>query len=70
VNLAEYPDVGRVEHVAAALDCSKWSVYQLIESGELKAVRVGRAIRVTRGALEAFLGLTSRGVAAAPGRAS
>jgi excisionase family DNA binding protein len=55
VTLAEYPDVGRVGDVARVLDCSTWSVYQLIESRRLKAVRIGRAIRVTRVALEKFL---------------
>ncbi len=55
MTLAEYPDVGRVEEVAAVLRCSKWSVYIMIEAGELKAVRLGRAIRVTRHALEEFL---------------
>jgi hypothetical protein len=29
ITLAEYPDVGRVEQVAAVLDCSKWTVYHL-----------------------------------------
>lgn len=55
MTLAEFPDVGRVEHVAAVLDCSKWCVYDLIASGDLKAIRLGRALRVTRRALEAFL---------------
>ena len=53
--LTEFPDVGRVEHVAAVLDCSKWCVYDLIATGELKAIRLGRALRVTKRALEEFL---------------
>jgi excisionase family DNA binding protein len=55
MTLTEFPDVGRVEHVAAVLDCSKWCVYDLIGSGELKAIRLGRALRVTKRALEEFL---------------
>ena len=55
MTLAEFPDVGRVEHVAGVLDCSKWCVYDLITNGDLKAIRLGRALRVTRRALEAFL---------------
>lgn len=55
MTLAEYPDVGRVEEVAAVLRCSKWCVYDMIGAGDLRAVRVGRAIRVTRRALEEFL---------------
>lgn len=55
MTLTEYPDVGRVEHVAAVLDCSKWCVYDLIADGELKAIRLGRALRVTKRALEESL---------------
>jgi excisionase family DNA binding protein len=55
MTLADFPDVGRVEHVAAVLDCSKWCVYDLIGNGDLKAIRLGRALRVTRRALEEFL---------------
>ncbi len=40
---------------AAALRCSKWCVYDLINTGALKSIRLGRAIRVTRRALEEFL---------------
>jgi excisionase family DNA binding protein len=53
--LADYPDVGRVEEVAAVLRCSKWCVYDMINTGALKSIRLGRAIRVTRRALEEFL---------------
>jgi len=45
MTLADFPDVGRVEHVAAVLDCSKWCVYDLIGNGDLKAIRLGRALR-------------------------
>ncbi len=34
---------------------SKWCVYDLINTGALKSIRLGRAIRVTRRALEEFL---------------
>ena len=57
MTLAEYPDVGRVEEVAAVLRCSRWCVYDMIEAGDLKAVRLGRAIPVTRRALEEFSSL-------------
>jgi excisionase family DNA binding protein len=57
LGLAEFPDVGRVEEVAAVLRCSKWCVYDLINTGALKSIRLGRAIRVTRRALEEFLSL-------------
>ena len=53
--LTDYPDVGRVSEVAAVLRCSKWCVYDLINTGALRSIRLGRAIRVTRRALEEFL---------------
>ncbi len=53
--LAEFPDVGRVEEVAAVLRCSKWCVYDLVNTGTLKAIRLGRSIRITRRSLEEFL---------------
>ena len=55
LTLVEFPDVGRVEEVAEVLRCSKWCVYDLINTGALKSIRLGRAIRVTRRALEEFL---------------
>jgi excisionase family DNA binding protein len=55
MTLSEFPDVGRVEEVAAVLRCSKWCVYDMIDVSQLKSIRLGRAIRVTRRALEEFL---------------
>ena len=55
MTLAEFSDVGRVEEVATILHCSKWCMYDMIEVGDLKSIRLGRAIRVTRRALEEFL---------------
>jgi excisionase family DNA binding protein len=55
MTLATFPDVGRVDEVAAVLRCSKWCDYDLIDTGDLKAIRLGRAIRVTRRAFEEFL---------------
>lgn len=57
MTLSDYPEVGRVEEVAEVLRCSKWCVYDLINTGVLKSIRLGRAIRVTRRALEDFLAL-------------
>ncbi|HEX6391962.1 MAG TPA: helix-turn-helix domain-containing protein [Acidimicrobiales bacterium] len=43
--------------VAVVLRCSKWCVYELINTGALKSIRLGRAIRVTRRALEELLAI-------------
>ena len=55
MGLMDFPEVGRVEEVAAVLRCSKWCVYDLIHRGSLKAIRLGRSIRITRRSLEEFL---------------
>lgn len=59
MNLADYPDVGKVVDVASAMDCNVKTVYLEIQAGRLEAVHLGRAIRVTRAALLRFLGLAS-----------
>lgn len=52
-----FPEVGTVRDVAAASTFSPDSIYRAINDGDLKAVRVGSAIRVTRFALLDWLGL-------------
>jgi excisionase family DNA binding protein len=44
----------KVREVAAILRCGRNQAYELIQRGEIRAVRIGRAIRVTREALEEF----------------
>jgi excisionase family DNA binding protein len=44
-----------VAEVATLLRVSKMSVYRLIHSGELEAVRFGRSFRVPNSAVDAFL---------------
>ncbi|HEU5483715.1 MAG TPA: helix-turn-helix domain-containing protein [Microlunatus sp.] len=44
-----------VAEVAAVMRVSKMSVYRLIHSGELEAVRFGRSFRVPESAVKAFL---------------
>ncbi len=59
MNLADYPDVGRVKQVAAVLDCDQRTVYSLIKNGRLDAVSLGRNLRVTRYALLRYLRVTT-----------
>jgi len=49
--LAAYTD----GQVAAALHVSKRTVYRLRKSGALRAVRIGRAVRIPADALSEFL---------------
>lgn len=44
-----------VAEVAAIMRVSKMTVYRLVHSGELPAVRVGRSFRVPEQAVQAYL---------------
>lgn len=58
---AQRPDLGEFydpDEVAALAKVGRATVYRLIHSGELKAVRVGGQWRVHETVLRAFLGLT------------
>jgi excisionase family DNA binding protein len=44
-----------VAEVAAVMRVSKMTVYRLVHSGELPAVRVGRSFRVPEKAVDAYL---------------
>lgn len=44
-----------VAEVAAAMRVSKMTVYRLVHSGELPAVRVGRSFRVPEGDVQTYL---------------
>ncbi|MGD9528863.1 helix-turn-helix domain-containing protein [Pseudonocardia sp.] len=44
-----------VAEVAARMQVSKMTVYRLVHSGELPAVRDGRSFRVSRSAVEEYL---------------
>ena len=44
----------KVREVAAILRCGRNQAYELIQRGEIRSVRIGRAIRVTREALDEF----------------
>lgn len=51
-------DVGAfltVAEVAARMRVSRMTVYRLVHSGELPAVRFGRSFRVQRGAVEELI---------------
>ena len=44
----------KVREVAAILRCGKNQAYELVRSGAIRSVRIGRAIRVPVEALEEF----------------
>lgn len=49
----------KVSDVAAHLDMHHSGVYELVKSGELRSVRVGRLIRIPASALDDFLSGTT-----------
>ena len=54
--MAPGPTFLTVAEVASQMRVSKMTVYRLVHSGELEAVRVGRSFRVPEPAVQAFLG--------------
>jgi excisionase family DNA binding protein len=61
------PILLRAQEVARLLSISKSSAYDLLASGQIPAVRIGRAVRARRDDVEAF---TRRGRDAEPSRAA
>lgn len=59
-NDKDVPDLGQVQfltvaEVAALMRVSKMTVYRLVHSGELPAVRVGKSFRVPEKAVHDYL---------------
>ena len=50
-----YPKLLKAEQVAEILNISKAFVYQLIETGELPSIRLGRSVRVHPNVLEEMI---------------
>ncbi len=53
--LEDLPLVLTAVEVAEALRCAKWCVYEMVKRGDLRAVHVGRNLRIPRAELERFL---------------
>jgi excisionase family DNA binding protein len=59
----ELPIVLTVQQVQNVLGVSKTTAYELIHTGAIASVKIGRAFRVTRTAFAAFLGLPDEAAA-------
>jgi excisionase family DNA binding protein len=55
-----------VEEVRAELNIGRTLAYQLVQSGQLPVVRVGRAVRVRRSDFEAFISANVRRAGTSP----
>lgn len=53
----DYPDVLTAKEVIEILGLGKNMVYELLNSGKLHGVRIGRNWRITKQALSTFLNL-------------
>ena len=54
-SLQDLPLVMTPVEAAQALGIGRNSIYSLLRSGDLKSIRVGRLIKITRSALEEYL---------------
>jgi excisionase family DNA binding protein len=50
-----WPELMTVAEVAAIMRVSKMTVYRLVHSGEIEAIRVGRSFRVPKQAVDQYL---------------
>ena len=54
-SIDELPLVLRVEDLMSILDIGRNTAYELVRSGRIRSVKVGRQIRIPRNAVIAFL---------------
>ncbi len=54
----DFPQIMTVEELAAALRIGRNAAYQLVRDKAIRAIKVGRSIRIPRAALIEFLGST------------
>lgn len=47
----ELPEMCRVEEAAAFYDCGKGVVYEMVRTGQLASIRLGRLVRIPKSAL-------------------
>ena len=54
-SLDELPLVLRVEDLMPVLDIGRNAAYELVRSGQIRSVRIGRKLRIPKQAVEDFL---------------
>lgn len=55
-SLADLPLVLSAEETADVLRVSKWQIYEAVKRGEIRAVRLGRCLRIPREEIARLLG--------------
>jgi excisionase family DNA binding protein len=53
--LDDLPLSMRIEDVMTVLDIGRNTAYELVRSGKIRSIRIGRQLRISKDALEAFL---------------
>ena len=54
-SLDDLPLVLRVEDLMSALDIGRNAAYELLRSGQIRSIRIGRKLRIPKQAVEDFL---------------
>lgn len=55
VSVEELPLVLRVEDLSKALGIGRNTAYELVRSGQIRSIRIGRQLRIPRSELQRFL---------------
>lgn len=55
VSVEELPLVLRVEDLSRALGIGRNTAYELVRSGQIRSIRIGRQLRIPRSELQRFL---------------
>ena len=58
--LKDYPDIMGIEKMSSALGVSTKTAYKLLREGKITAIKVGRAYRIPKIHLLAFLSVLNR----------
>lgn len=58
--LKDYPDIMSIEEMSAALGVSTKTAYKLLREGKITAIKVGRAYRISKIHLLAYLSVLNR----------
>ena len=65
---AKYPDIMSINDLRSALGIGRTKAYELVKSGEIKSIRVGKSIRIPKISLLDYVKQSSYNVAEADKR--
>lgn len=55
---SDYPDVVSIAELQSMLRISRNTAYELVRSGKIRSVKIGRTYRIPRAAVEAYLNVS------------